>query len=219
MARLQLALLLALAACALAQDNNNTFYEQSGISVTTEDAVLMQGVWAHTYTWPTAYFGLDGFNAALLAQNASGNINVTAAFIQGLAILDVNATLPPGIPDWYIVIAGVTPFAGHMGGFFVLASGPDSILDAKEFVGISYKQDGLLQFQIQSRDMTMQARAALATAPDGSDVFHVTLTKLDMDGQTSQMDFVNTTFIGSQGYLKDESWPLNDAVGSLLKWI
>lgn len=30
------------------------------------------------YTWPTAYFGLDGFNAALLAQNASGNINVTA---------------------------------------------------------------------------------------------------------------------------------------------
>lgn len=42
----------------------------------------------------------------------------------------------------------------------------------------------------------MQARAALATAPDGSDVFHVTLTKLDMDGQTSQMDFVNTTFIG-----------------------
>lgn len=50
MARLQLALLLALAACALAQDNNNTFYEQSGISVTTEDAVLMQGVWAHTVT-------------------------------------------------------------------------------------------------------------------------------------------------------------------------
>lgn len=35
-----------------------------------------------------------------------------------------------------------------MGGFFVLASGPDSILDAKEFVGISYKQDGLLQFQV-----------------------------------------------------------------------
>lgn len=26
-------------------------------------------------------------------------------------------------------------------------------------------------------------------------------------------------FLQSQGYLKDESWPLNDAVGSLLKWI